>query len=374
MRDYAGRQFIRHSLEIPMESIIERMGRTNGNPRVSIVVLNYNGVEWLPKCFTSLKAQSIVADMEVIMVDNCSTDASVPTARSLLADFPMACIIRNPSNLGFCEGNNVGARAAQGKYLLFLNNDTWLEPDCMKLLLDGTEQAGAVASTPYVLNYPDNSFQDFGFFGFDVFGLPSSSGPVTATREIFIPGGCSYLIRTDVFMQVGQFDAEFFIYSDDSDLSWRVWIAGYKVAGIYPAKVHHRGAAGVNPQGGIQVVEFRTNDRKRFLTNRNSLLTLLVNGQHLILLAVIPQTCLLLLETLVGSVLLKRWSFVRASFWNALLDCWRLRGHIAARRRQVAGFRKRSDFWMLRFFRLRLNRWWEIKRLFRFGLPRVDAR
>jgi len=173
---------------------------------------------------------------------------------------------------------------------------------------------------------------------------------------------------------VGQFDSEFFIYSDDSDLSWRVWIAGYKVAGIYPAKVHHRGAAGVNPQGGIQVVEFRTNDRKRFLTNRNSLLTLLVNGQHLILLAVIPQTCLLLLETLVGSVLLKRWSFVRASFWNALLDCWRLRGHIAARRRQVAGFRKRSDFWMLRFFRLRLNRWWEIKRLFRFGLPRVDAR
>ena len=357
-----------------MESIIERIGRASGNPRVSIVVLNYNGVEWLPKCFASLKTQTIVEQMEVIMVDNCSTDASVPTARALLADFPMACIVRNQSNLGFCEGNNVGARAAQGRYVFFLNNDTWLERDCMELLLDGTEQAGAVAATPYVLNYPDNTFQDFGFYGFDIFGLPSSSVPVTATREIFIPGGCSYLIRTDVFMQVGQFDGEYFIYSDDTDLSWRVWIAGYRIAGIYPAKVHHRGAAGVNPQGGIQTVEFRTTDHKRFLTNRNSLLTLLVNGQHLLVLLVIPQTMLLFLETLVGCALLKRRSFFRASFVNALLDCWRLRGHVAQRRRAVAAFRKRSDFWMLRFFRLRLNRWWEIKRMLRLGAPRVDAR
>jgi GT2 family glycosyltransferase len=175
-------------------------------------------------------------------------------------------------------------------------------------------------------------------------------------------------------MQVGLFDGEFFIYSDDSDLSWRVWIAGYKVAGIFPAKLHHRGAAGVNPSGGIQVVEFRTNDRKRFLTNRNSLLTLLKNGQNVLLLLVIPQVMLLFLESLVGSVMLRRWSFVRASFWNALGDCWRLRGHIARNRRMVAGFRKRSDFWMLRFFKLRLNRMDEIKRMAKFGPPRVDAR
>jgi GT2 family glycosyltransferase len=357
-----------------MESKIERLGRSTGKPLVSIVVLNYNGAGWLPRCFESIKAQTIAGQIETIMVDNCSTDASVTVARELLADFPLAAIIQNSSNLGFCEGNNVGARAAQGRFLLFLNNDTWLETNCMEILLAETEKAGAVASTPYVLNYPDNSFQDFGFFGFDLFGLPSSSRPVTATREIFIPGGCSYLIRTDVFMQVGQFDSEFFIYSDDSDLSWRVWIAGYKVVGVFPAKLHHRGAAGVNPSGGIQVVEFRTNDRKRFLTNRNSLLTLMINCHHLLLLILLPQTLLLLLESLVGSVMLKRTSFVRASFFNALKDCWRLRAHIARRRRLVAGFRKRSDFWMLRFFRLRFNRWGEIERMIKFGPPKVDAR
>jgi GT2 family glycosyltransferase len=217
------------------------------------------------------------------------------------ADFPNACIVRNSENLGFCEGNNSGARAAKGRWLLFLNNDTWLEPDCMEKLIAGTEKLGAVASTPLVLNYPDNSYQDFGFYGFDLFGLPSPSAIAPRTREIFIAGGCSYLIRADVFNQLGMFDAEYFIYSDDADLSWRVWLAGYKVAGIFEAKLHHRGAAGVNPSGGITTVEFRTNDRKRFLTNRNCLLTLLKNGQHILLLPLIPLIALLFLESLAGA-------------------------------------------------------------------------
>jgi GT2 family glycosyltransferase len=295
-------------------------------------------------------------------------------ARKLLADFPSACIVRNAENLGFCEGNNSGARPAKGRWLLFLNNDTWLEPDCMEKLVAGTEKLGAAASTPLVLNYPDNSYQDFGFYGFDFFGLPSPSAVATHTREIFIAGGCSYLIRADVFNQLGMFDADYFIYSDDADLSWRLWIAGYKIAGISEAKLHHRGAAGVNPSGGITTVEFRTNDRKRFLTNRNCLLTLLKNGQHILLLAIIPLIALLFLESLAGAFLLRRWSFARASFWNALCDCWRLRGHVFRERKRIATFRKHSDFWMLRFFKLRLNRWDEVKRTIKFGPPRVDAK
>jgi uncharacterized membrane protein YccC len=101
---------------------------------------------------------------------------------------------------------------------------------------------------------------------------------------------------------------------------------------------------------------------------------LLKNGQHILLLPIIPLIALLFLESLVGCLILCRWSFVRASFWDALRDCWRLRGHIRERRRAVVKFRKRSDFWMLRFFRLKLNRWFEIKRLFQFGLPHVDTR
>jgi N-acetylglucosaminyl-diphospho-decaprenol L-rhamnosyltransferase len=357
-----------------MAAQIETFGNTGDSPLISIVVLNCNGAIWLPKCFETILTQTIVTQLETIMVDNNSSDNSVAIAREWFAKFPAATIVRNSENLGFCEGNNSGARAARGRWLLFLNNDTWMEPDCMEKLVAGTETLGAVASTPLVLNYPDNSFQDFGFYGFDLFGLASGSSGATGTREIFIAGGCSYFIRTDVFNQIGMFDSEYFIYSDDSDLSWRVWIAGYKVAGIFEARLHHRGAAGVNPSGGITTVEFRTTDNKRFLTNRNCLLTLLKNGQHVLLLPVIPLVALLFVESLAGALLLRRRSFVKASFWKVLGDCWRLRHHVSQERKRVSAFRKRSDFWMLRFFKWRLNRWFEIKRIFTFGAPRVDAK
>ncbi len=357
-----------------MASQIETIGRTDSQPLVSIVVLNYNGAGWLPKCFGTIKTQTILGQIETIMVDNNSTDDSVAVAQRLLADFPLARIVRNDSNLGFCDGNNSGARAATGRYLFFLNNDTWMEPECMEQLVQGTEKLGAVAATPYVLNYPDSSFQDFGFYGFDLFGLPSPSKPEAVSRNIFIPGGCSYLIRTDIFNLVGRFDSDFFIYSDDADLAWRLTLAGHHAAGIFEAKLHHRGAAGVNPAGGIETVEFRTTDKKRFLTNRNALLTILKNGQHLLLLLVIPQIALLFLESLVGCVILRRRSFLRASFWSPIADCWRMRGKIREQRRAAKQFRQRSDFAMLQFFRWKLNRWFEIKRLFHFGLPRVDAK
>jgi len=357
-----------------MSSQIERFGNVTSQPLVSIVVLNCNGAMWLPKCFESLKLQTIISQIETVMVDNNSSDDSVAIARKHFSEFPNAVIVRNSENLGFCEGNNSGARAATGKWLLFLNNDTWLENDCMEKLIAGTEKMGAAASTPLVLNYPDNSYQDFGFYGFDIFGLPSPSAIANRTREIFIAGGCSYLIRADVFNQIGMFDAEYFIYSDDADLSWRTWIAGHKVAGIYEARLHHRGAAGVNPQGGITTVEFRTNDRKRFLTNRNGILTLLKNCRHILLLTLIPLVVLLFFESLVGALLLRRLSFAKASFWSVLADCWRLRGHILKKRKEVAAFRKHSDLWMLCFFKLRLNRWDEVKRTLKFGPPRVDAK
>ncbi len=355
-----------------MATQIERFGTNSKKPLISIIVLNCNGVQWLPRCFEAILGQTIIDQIETIMVDNKSSDNSVAVAREWFAKLPSAGLVLNDENLGFCEGNNSGARAANGRWLLFLNNDTWLEADCIEKLVAGTEKMGAAASTPLVLNYPDNSYQDFGFYGFDLFGLPSPSQSATETRNIFIAGGCSYLIRTDVFNQVGMFDSEFFIYSDDSDLSWRVWIAGYGVAGIFEARVHHRGAAGVNPSGGITTVEFRTTDRKRFLTNRNSILTLLQNGNHILLLPIIPLLGLLFAESLAGAVLLRRWSFVRASFWDALRDCWRLRHHVLDKRKKIATFRKRSDFWMLRFFKWRLNRWDEVKRALRLGLPRVD--
>ncbi len=352
---------------------VERFGRSEFEPLVSIIVLNWNGAQWLPRCFSSIKTQTFSDKIETVFVDNCSSDHSVPIARQLLADFPAACIVANDQNLGFSAGNNVGAKVARGRYLFFLNQDTWLEPDCVELLVTGMQAAKAAAATPLVLNYHDDSYQDMGFFGFDLFGLPSPSRPVKNTREVFIAGGCSLIIERDLFFRIGGFDPEFFMYSEDADLSWRVWVTGGRVVAVPDARVHHRGAAIVNPAGGEKPTEFRTTEQKRFLTNRNALLTLLKNAQHLLLVLVPMQLALIVVESVIIAVALRRLSYFRRVCWDALVDCWRLRWHVLTERKRLASLRKRGDFWMLRFLRLRPNRWFEIKRLFRFGLPKIDA-
>ncbi len=355
------------------EPTIERFGRTSHNPIVSVIVLNRNGAGWLPQCFKSIKDQTLGDQIQTIMVDNDSSDDSVAVARNCLEKLPSGALVRNPIGLGYCGGNNSGIMAANGKYALFINNDAWMEPNCVEKLVDLAQRTGAAAVTPWVLNYADNTHQDFGFVGFDLFGLSVSSPPPLAEQEIFIASGCCYFVELAAFRQVGMFDSEFFMYSDEVDLSWRLWIAGHKIVGGPDARVHHRGAAGVNPAGGVKAQELRTTDEKRFLNNRNCLLTILKNGKHILLLTLIPQVLLLLAETMVGCVLLRRLSFAKTTFIAALRDCWRLRHHVRNERKKIAAYRQHSDFWMLQFFKWRLNRWDEINRIRKFGLPRVDA-
>jgi GT2 family glycosyltransferase len=364
-----------HFSEIPSNQ--GSRGRSPSHPAeplISVIVLNYNGLAWLEPCVQSLHAQTIAEPFEVIIADNLSTDGSDRLAQQLLASWPTSLFIQHGRNLGYCEGNNQASARARGQYLLFLNNDTRLEPTCLELLLAEVRRAGAAAAAPLVLNYEDDTFQSLGAFGFDVCGLASTRGFSPTTREVLMPEGCAYLIERRLFHELGQFDPEFFMFADEFDLSWRVWISGRRALGIPAARLHHRGAAQVNPAGGGAAVEFRTSDTKRFYTNRNSLLVLLKNARLILLLLVPLQLLLLLFEAAASLLLLRRWSFVKRAYWDAIADCWRLRRHVMAERRRIRQFRRRGDLWMLRFLRFRLNRWDEVQRLRQLGVPKVTPR
>jgi GT2 family glycosyltransferase len=305
------------------------------------------------------------------VADNVSSDGSERLGRQLLEGWPRGLFIQHSQNLGYCEGNNRAAAAARGHYLLFLNNDTWLEPRCLELLLAEVQRLGASAAMPLVLNYDDDSFQSLGAFGFDIFGLASTRASATQTREVLMPEGCAYLIQRELFQSLGCFDPEIFMYADEYDLSWRVWISGHQAIAVPVSRLHHRGAAQVNPAGGGATVEFRTSDTKRFYANRNNLLALLKNAHALLLLLVPLQLGLLALEAFASLALIRRASFVKHAYWGAVADCWRLRGHILNERRRIRQFRRRGDLWMLRFLRCRLNRWDEVERIRKFGVPKV---
>ena len=342
-------------------------------PLVSVIILNYNGARWMERCLASLKRQSILSQLEVIVADNQSSDGSDELSKKLLSDFPAGRFIQNGGNLGYCEGNNRPAGIALGEYLLFLNNDTWLEPDCLEKLVSEVQKTGADAATPLICNYEDASFQSLGAGGFDIFGLSSTRLPHTETREVLMPEGSAYLIRRELFNQLGGFDPKFFMYADEMDLSWRVWVSGHKAVAVPKARLHHRSAAAANPSGGGSIVELRTNATTRYYSNRNSLLVILKSAQHILLSSVVLQIALLGVEALVAAVVTRNKTFVRRAYWDATIDCWTLRQHILDQRRRIRAFRKRSDWWMLRFFRLRLNRWDEILRIRRMGLPKVSG-
>lgn len=363
-------------------------------PLVSVVILNYHGARYLERCLASLRAQTVCERIEVIVADNASSDGSPELAQQLLAGWPRGRFVQNGANLGYCEGNNRAVAHATGKYLFILNFDAWLEPECLERLVAAAETTGAGAASPWVLNYDDDTHQSFGGTGMDLFGLPNAAKaplfspslssirdeeeggrrPGEEACDLFCFTGCSFLIERQLFLELGGFDADFFLYCDETDLSWRVWIAGRRIVGVPAARVHHRGAVTANPEGGTKVVESRTTHSKRFYANRNALLFLTKNSQHVLLLLLVPHLLLLALEALAALVLVRRWAFVREAYLKAVADAWRMRGHIGQWRRRIQAFRRRGDFWMLRFLRLKPSRWEEVVKLFKAGAPKVDAR
>ena len=342
----------------------------------SIVILNYNGKAWLERCLESLYTQTFFDQLEIIIADNASTDGSDQLAIELVAEWPeRAQFIQNGANLGFCEGNNRAAALANGKFLFFLNNDTWLEMDCMEKLLQGVATLKADCATPLICNYSDNSFQSLGARGFDLLGYMSTRPSTKLPERIFAAPGCSLLVKTDAFRRLGGFDSELFMYGDEVDLAWRLALTDYKIVSIPQARLHHRSSVASNPKGGEQMLEFRTNEMVRYLTNRNSLILLFKNAQHLLLLIAVFQALMLMAEAVVVLFLARKWNTVKQAYWRALVDCWRLRHHILKERRRIRVLRQHGDFWMLRFLRPWFTRHtYEMKRLMINGLPKIDSR
>jgi hypothetical protein len=343
------------------------------NCLISVIILNYNGARWLPRCLNSLAEQSAIGNMQIIVTDNASTDNSDKLAGEILRSIPADTqVVQNGSNLGYCEGNNRGALAASGKYLLFLNTDTWLERDCIKNLVGGAEKAKADSASPMVLDYDDGTFQGNGASGFDVFGYLTSRHVPLKSGNIFAAPGCALMVSRDVFQTLGGFDSEFFMYADEADLAWRLMLCGFHTITVPEARVHHRGAVAANPRGGEKVVEFRTNEMVRFFATRNSFLVILKNAQNVLLLLLIGQTLWVLSEMLIVLVVTRKWTSISNAYIRAFAEIWRLRGHVAQERNRLKNLRRHGDAWMLRFLRLRPGRLVDIQKLFRLGLPKVN--
>ncbi len=213
---------------------------------VRIVVLNWNGRQWLEGCLDALRRQE-GCSFEVLLVDNASTDGSVAFVRER---FPECHVLVLDTNLGFATGNNAGARGATAPYLVFLNNDTLVQPGWLAALLraaEGDRHVGLVTSHIVYMDRPEvvDSAGD-GYLrcggGFKR-GHGQSIDRAAGDREVFGACGAAFLIRRELFERLGGFDEDYFMVYEDVDLSYRARLAGSRIVLASGALVRHAGSA-----------------------------------------------------------------------------------------------------------------------------------
>jgi GT2 family glycosyltransferase len=226
---------------------------------ISVVIVAWNARHYLELCLESLAAARTRRSMEILVVDNASTDG---TAETVEARFPDVKLIRSDENLGFARGNNLAIRQCQGRYIALVNPDVIVLPGCLDALADFLDQHHTVGNVgPRVLN-PDKTLQsscrrfptlwnnlcsavglERAFKGSQFFaGEHMFYFPHDRTMLVDVIVGCFSMIRREAFDAVGLLDEGLFMYGDDVDWCRRCWKAGWEVV-FYPGAqaIHDRG-------------------------------------------------------------------------------------------------------------------------------------
>jgi GT2 family glycosyltransferase len=250
---------------------------------ITVIILNWNGRKFLPECLDSVAKQTYPG-LRVLVVDNASTDGSVDFLRR---EYPHVRLVVNDRNLGFGGGNNSGIRACETPYLVILNNDTDLHPDCiaeLKRTMDRDERIGACASR-IMLKFEDDRLDAAGLSpcadGLALGrGRMEPSARYAREEEVFFASDCCTLYRKSMLDEIGLYDEDFFAYADETDLGWRARARGWKCVYVPTAAVnhHHSGSSG-------SVSPFKV-----YLVERNRICTAIKNFPPSLLLYGIPYT------------------------------------------------------------------------------------
>ncbi len=283
-------------------------------PPVSVIIPNYNGKRFLETCLTALLQQTYPAEyLEIILVDDASTDDSVAYVR---AHFPGVRVLVLERNSGLAAACNRGAAQARGEIIALLNNDTEVEPNWVEALVDALARhpwAGAAASKMLLFDRRNVLHSAGDIMGID--GIPRNRGVWEEDRGQYdeqrvVFGGCGGAVayRREVWEALGGFDEDLFMYLEDVDLAWRMQLQGWGTVFAPEARVyHHLSATGGGPLAS-------------YYTGRNTIWVIAKN---------IP-----------GPLLRRYWRHILGAQWRIAGDAlraWRGEAARARLRGQIAG-------------------------------------
>ncbi len=264
-------------------------------PKVSIIVLNYNGLEYSRNCLKSLLGTRY-KNFRIYLIDNGS---EINEAKILKKEFKNKKIhfTRFPQNLGFVEGTNQAVKNISSKYIVFLNNDTLVKPDWLLPMVKEMESDKNIgACQPKILSLNASVFDYAGASGgfLDKYGYPFTRGRIFFSSEkdkgqydqkteIFWASGVALMTRKEYFIKSGMFDPIYFLYMEEIDFCWRLKNLGFKIFVIPSSTVYHKTAA----TAGRNMI------KKRFYEHRNNLLLLAKNYTLRDLVVLFPERMLL---------------------------------------------------------------------------------
>ena len=289
-------------------------------PFVSIVILNYNGLRFVKKCLESA-LKTDYDNFEVIFIDNASTDGSFEYVQKEFSHDHRLRIIRNQKNMGFAEGNNIGAETANGNYIAFLNIDTIVASSWLRELVNVMEadpKAGVCQSKLLSLKRP-KFFDSAGDF-IDRYGammrrggdfMEKDVGQYDKMEEIFSARGAAMITRRKIIKEVGLFDPTYFATYEDIDFCWRTRLRGYKVLFVPNSVAYHVG-------GVSSPTSFKT-----FFTTRNWIMTLTKNYELHNLVRFLPFVIAISASVVAAELILRRRPKLaldrfKGVLWNAL--------------------------------------------------------
>lgn len=239
-------------------------------PKVSIIIVNWNGKEYLGACLTSVLDQTY-PNYDVILVDNGSTDDSIEFVSE---KYPEVKTIKLDKNHGFAKGNNIGIKEAlkdekNEKYIALLNNDTNVDKNWLSELVKAAEtensKVGIYASK--ILKMDKLTIDSTGHVF--KFGMIVDRGHNKIDREQYddkldVIGACAAacLYKREMLGEIGLFDESFFAYFEDADLSWRAYKNRWKARYVPTSVVYHKG-------GGTSKKSKEFERKMRILIGRN---------------------------------------------------------------------------------------------------------
>lgn len=308
-------------------------------PKVTVVIVNWNGAYFLERCLTSLMAQSAVP-AEVILVDNASSDDSLEIARR----FTSVRLLAQEWNTGFARGNNLAIKAAseESEWVALLNPDAFAVPRWLEALLAaaeshpefdvfGSKLVNAADST--LLDGTGDAYHMSGLAWRTAHGTPVSSLSESEC-EIFSACAAAALYRRSALIELGGFDEDFFCYVEDVDLGFRLRLAGYRCLYVPQSVAHHVGSG---TTGG------RHSDFSVYHGHRNLVWTFVKNIPGALFWLLLPLHVALNLVSIVWFALRGQSRVILRAKWDAVLGLpkmWRKRQQIQAARVASVG-----DIW-----------------------------